>query len=179
MTAGRPTLYHESYVRQAEKLAELGATDQEIADFFALMPSEDDWLLACLMLIRQDRDGFIAVRKKEKAASRRNRLNSSPSARIRNAMSARMWAALKGRTDGALFSRLGYSVDDLVIHLEARFTTGMCWGNYGAWHVDHIKPCVLFDLTDAAQFDECWALRNLQPLWAEDNVKKGANYVSA
>lgn len=34
MTAGRPTLYHESYVRQAEKLAELGATDQEIADFF-------------------------------------------------------------------------------------------------------------------------------------------------
>lgn len=31
---GRPTLYREEYVRQAEKLCELGATDQEIADFF-------------------------------------------------------------------------------------------------------------------------------------------------
>lgn len=31
---GRPTLYRAEYVRQAEKLCELGATDQEIADFF-------------------------------------------------------------------------------------------------------------------------------------------------
>lgn len=31
---GRPTDYDESYVREAEKLAQLGATDEEIADFF-------------------------------------------------------------------------------------------------------------------------------------------------
>ena len=31
---GRPTLYKEEYVKQAEKLARIGATDQEIADFF-------------------------------------------------------------------------------------------------------------------------------------------------
>jgi hypothetical protein len=30
------------------------------------------------------------------------------SLRLECAMRARMWAALKGRTDGALFSRLGY-----------------------------------------------------------------------
>lgn len=31
---GRPTLYEPSFARQAEKLSELGATDQELADFF-------------------------------------------------------------------------------------------------------------------------------------------------
>lgn len=31
---GRPTLYKPEFVKQAEKLAMLGATDQEIADFF-------------------------------------------------------------------------------------------------------------------------------------------------
>lgn len=34
MPAGRPSLYDESYPKQAEKLCRLGATDQEIADFF-------------------------------------------------------------------------------------------------------------------------------------------------
>lgn len=34
MTAGRPSAYHDSYPKQAQKLSELGATDQEIADFF-------------------------------------------------------------------------------------------------------------------------------------------------
>jgi hypothetical protein len=34
MPAGRPTEYRPEYVAQAEKLARLGATDMEIADFF-------------------------------------------------------------------------------------------------------------------------------------------------
>lgn len=36
MSAGRPSLYDPDYARQAAKLAELGATDQEIADFFEI-----------------------------------------------------------------------------------------------------------------------------------------------
>lgn len=34
MSVGRPTKYQEAYVEQARKLCQLGATDQEIADFF-------------------------------------------------------------------------------------------------------------------------------------------------
>ena len=88
---------------------------------------------------------------------------------------ARMWAALKGRSDGRLFSRLGYTIEELVAHLEARFSEGMSWANYGRWHVDHIRPCAAFDQSDAGEFGECWALANLQPLWARDNMKKGAS----
>jgi hypothetical protein len=43
-------------------------------------------------------------------------------------------------------------------------------------HVDHKRPCAAFDQTDPVQFAECWALDNLQPLWASDNIKKGARY---
>lgn len=34
MAAGRPTDYRDEYAAQAEKLCALGATDQDIADFF-------------------------------------------------------------------------------------------------------------------------------------------------
>lgn len=34
MPAGRPSTYSEEFAKQAEKLAALGATDMEVADFF-------------------------------------------------------------------------------------------------------------------------------------------------
>lgn len=60
-------------------------------------------------------------------------------------------------------------------HLEIKFTKGMSWENYGKWHVDHIKPCAKFDLTKESEQRKCFHYTNLQPLWAIDNFKKGAN----
>ncbi len=78
------------------------------------------------------------------------------------------------------FEILGYSKEDLMCHLEKQFQPGMTWENYGlrGWHIDHIKPKVLFQFssTDDAAFKECWALENLQPLWAKDNLKKQATH---
>lgn len=52
------------------------------------------------------------------------------------------------------------------------------WERYmnGEIVIDHIKPCVLFDLTDASQQKECFHYKNLQPLWKIDNLKKGVFY---
>lgn len=174
--AGRPSKYKPQFAEQARKLTLLGATDRELAEVLDRY-SEDRYLATWLKLHREDRHGVIAVLKRQRAASRRI-YRQSPSAKIRNAMSARIWAALKGRTDGALFSRLGYSAAELKEHLEKRFQPGMNWLNYGKWHVDHIKPCALFDQSNPSQFAECWALSNLQPLWALANCKKGASYGS-
>ena len=73
---------------------------------------------------------------------------------------------------------IGCSIDDLKSHLEKQFVDGMNWENYGryGWHVDHIRPCCSFDLTDPEQQRECFNYTNLQPLWAKDNLAKGGRY---
>ena len=61
-------------------------------------------------------------------------------------------------------------------HIEKQFKPGMTWERYGEWHVDHIRPCASFDLTDPEQQTICFNYENLQPLWAIDNMKKGAKW---
>lgn len=74
---------------------------------------------------------------------------------------------------------LGCSILELKQHLESLFQAGMSWENHGAcgWHIDHKKPCAAFDLTDSKQQFECFHFSNLQPLWAEANLKKGSKNV--
>src|SRR3546814_9626669 len=59
--------------------------------------------------------------------------------------------------------------------LERQFLPGMSWDNRGEWHIDHIRPLCAFEFTspDDPQFREAWALTNLRPLWARDNLRKG------
>ena len=47
---------------------------------------------------------------------------------------------------------------------------------YYGWHIDHIKPCSLFNLNDEEQIKECFNLENLQPLWGLENIKKSNKY---
>jgi hypothetical protein len=70
---------------------------------------------------------------------------------------------------------LGCTVEHLRKHLESKFKEGMTWDNYGfyGWHVDHIIPCDKFDLINPKQQEQCFHYTNLQPLWAEENFKKG------
>ena len=67
---------------------------------------------------------------------------------------------------------LGCSRRQFRRHLSARFTKGMTLENYGEWHMDHIIPVSSFDHHDPEQVAICWHYTNLQPLWAEDNLKK-------
>lgn len=71
---------------------------------------------------------------------------------------------------------IGCTPAHLRAHIESQFKQGMGWHNRQAWHVDHIKPCALFDMHDPVQLSQCWHWTNLQPLWASDNIAKGAQY---
>lgn len=78
------------------------------------------------------------------------------------------------------FDVLGYTLDQLISHLESQFQPGMTWDNYGrdGWHIDHIKPDSWFNYSSLndEEFKSSWSLNNLKPMWAEDNLKKGARY---
>ena len=71
------------------------------------------------------------------------------------------------------FDIVGCSPEFLKEYLEKQFTDGMSWDLMGRHiHIDHIVP-----LSSAKTEEEVYKLchyTNLQPLWAEDNLKKGS-----
>jgi molybdopterin converting factor small subunit len=77
---------------------------------------------------------------------------------------------------------VGYTVLELKEHLEKQFKEGMSWNNYTnkGWHIDHIRPVSSFNITspDCEEFKKCWALENLQPLWAHENHVKSNKWNS-
>jgi len=71
---------------------------------------------------------------------------------------------------------IGCTIPQLKEHIEKQFKPGMSWDNYNEWHVDHIKPCSLFDLTNPKDQKKCFHYTNLQPLWAKENLQKSSKY---
>lgn len=94
-------------------------------------------------------------------------------------MSGAIRHSLKGNKNGRSWEKLvGYTKDDLKIHLENLFTPEMNWEEFlkGRIHIDHDIPKKLFHYkkSEDPEFQECWALKNLQPLWDKDNLSKGS-----
>lgn len=111
--------------------------------------------------------------KLRKQEQRKERRNNDPVFNLINRMRCRIWKYLnileitkKNKT----FDIVGCSPEFLKEHLEDQFIDGMSWDNKGDWHIDHIIP-----LSSAKTEEELYSLchyTNLQPLWAEDNLKK-------
>ena len=110
--------------------------------------------------------------------------NASPNWVVRNRMQTRLHTFLSATgTEKTLSFQeyVGCSPKELVAYLEEQFLEGMDWTNHGVhgWHIDHIQPCASFDLTDPEQQRQCFHYTNLQPLWAEDNLRKSDQWVEA
>lgn len=102
---------------------------------------------------------------------------SKPKHRVDGRMKSAIQQALKGRKSGRSWETLvGYSLNDLVQHLERQFTKGMTWDNIGEWEIDHIRPRAMFhyESADDPAFRDCWGLPNLRPLWRQMNREKSA-----
>ena len=108
------------------------------------------------------------------------KLRKSSTARIAVNLRRRLRKAVLGRAKSAqTLDLLGCTVDHLLGHLAAQFQPGMNWDNYGEWHIDHVRPCASFDLTDLEQQRQCFHYSNLQPLWAADNLAKSDKWEAA
>lgn len=124
---------------------------------------------------RRQRGTTPQERERERIRSRRRR--EQLEARITGALRNRLGDAIKGRNRSAkTMQLLGCTVEFLMDHIASQFQPGMSWENWGqkTWHIDHIRPCASFDLTDPEQQRQCFHYSNLQPLWAADNIRKGA-----
>jgi len=103
----------------------------------------------------------------------KNRRHTNINFKLLGNLRGRVWCALKGICKSKkTIELLGCSLSRLKSHLQSNFKLGMTWKNYGKWHVDHIRPCIKFNLTKKSEQRKCFHYTNLQPLWAEDNFIK-------
>jgi len=115
-------------------------------------------------------DKIRAIERKNSRKKRlilNNRLNNRISTSIRRSLK-------ENRKNNYWEALVNFTLQDLIIHLEKQFKEGMSWDNYGKWHIDHKKPLASFSFNsyEGKEFKECWSLENLQPLWAEENIRK-------
>ncbi len=119
-----------------------------------------------------------SLKAKKTESFRHNfRYNNDISYKLKKNLRSRLYQALKGNyKTGSAVSDLGCSIEEFKAHIEKQFTEGMTWDNWSrtGWHIDHKTALANFDLTIEEQLLKACNYRNLQPMWAEDNLSKGA-----
>lgn len=111
--------------------------------------------------------------------NRREKMKNNPSFVIFQRVRSRIKVAIsRGSKSEATAVLIGCSVVQLREYIEGLFLPGMSWANRKEWHIDHIRPCASFDLTVPEQQRACFHYTNLQPLWAEDNIRKSDKFIA-
>lgn len=109
------------------------------------------------------------------AKYRRDRLRSDILYRLINRFRCSTSRAFGGakevKKEKTTLQLLGAEVSFVKRYIENQFTEGMTWKNYGEWHIDHIIP--LSSGKNKEDIEKLCHYKNLQPLWAIDNLKKG------
>jgi hypothetical protein len=114
-------------------------------------------------------------KRRESALAYWRRRRKLAGSKLNDAIHTGIYKGLKKKKNGHKWESLvGYTLEELMKHLENQFKPGMSWENYGEWHVDHIIPKVAhhFNCSTDKAFLLCWSLNNLQPMWAVDNLSK-------
>ena len=126
---------------------------------------------------QQWRDNNREHVNEKKKIYEKNRKDTDPHYRLSCYTRTAVYTCLKENNISkyrSTFDLLPFTLESLITHLEKQFTEGMCWDNYGEWHLDHILPMNSFDFDEENSFSDCWSLENLQPLWGFDNLSKGS-----
>jgi hypothetical protein len=109
----------------------------------------------------------------------KNKLKTDHNYKLIHTIRVRIKDVLRGHSKSdSTINMLGCTIEELWKHLESKFKPGMTKENHGKWHVDHIIPCAIFDLSKPEEQIKCFHYTNLQPLWAIDNIRKGKIYGS-
>jgi hypothetical protein len=108
--------------------------------------------------------------------TQRERKKVDPNFKISGTLRKRLCAVLKStnskKCDNTL-KLLGCSLGFLKKWFEFLFEEDMAFENHGSlWHIDHVIPCSLFNVSVDEEQKRCFHWTNLQPLRAEINISK-------
>lgn len=127
-----------------------------------------------------EKDGLCSRCKDCKWRRELQRRFIDPQYRMAHILRNRLTYIFRRKKTGSAVKDLGCSLEYFIKYMESKFyphpRTGekMTWENHGEWHVDHIVPLAAFDLTKRDHVIFACHYTNLQPLWAEENLSKGA-----
>jgi hypothetical protein len=119
-------------------------------------------------------------RNKEKLKEKWKRDGQKLHRMIKSRLSNRIKDALKAislRKDNKTMSYLGCSHDFLRKWFQFLFVEGMSWDNIGEWHIDHVTPCISYDLTKEEDIKQCFSWKNIRPCWQNENLEKGSQII--
>ncbi len=141
---------------------------------------------------------YIIERTKKYNKNNKNTINLKtrerrkiPAIKLRHAVSCLVRHAIKGIKIKSILKYLPYKIEELRKYLESLFEPWMTWENWGIydvktwndedqttwkWQIDHIIPqCQLpYESMADENFQKSWALENLRPLSAKQNIKDGS-----
>ena len=117
--------------------------------------------------------------KKKAAENKRKKYKTDSIFRLSHILRTRFRTFLKQnncRKGGRSFEIFGATPQQIKSHIESLFKDDMTWENQGEWHIDHIIPldyyAKSFDLNDLEVQKKAFNYKNLQPLWAFENLSK-------
>jgi hypothetical protein len=128
--------------------------------------------------VREYQKQYKQDNKERRNRNEREKYNSDPNRKIvvnlRNRINKFVKDKEKSKTTMEL---LGCSLEEFKKYFSNQFIIGMTWDKFmnGEIHMDHMVPCIWFDLKDPEQQKLCFHYSNIQPLWEKDNLIKNDN----
>lgn len=74
--------------------------------------------------------------------------------------------------DETIINNFGTDKKTFMAHFNSLFSNGMSWKNYGAWHLDHIKGLIHFNLLKESEAKIANHYENIRPDWGRNNLKR-------
>jgi hypothetical protein len=147
--------------------------EKDFIEFYKNNATKDNYTYYCKDCIKKyKKDNKDKINKKRREYKLKQKLINPKFNLIKNlrhrigmAFKAKYW-----RKDNTTQYILGSDFNTVKEYLESKFLENMSWENRNLWHIDHIIPLSLAN-TEEELIKLCH-YTNLQPLWAEDNIKK-------
>lgn len=126
---------------------------------------------------RKHRRKFSENNKPRRQAYRKMRRATDPIFKLKANLGTRIRLGFKRkctRKQTKCIDLLGCSYEFFKSWIERQFEPGMTFENYGfdTWHVDHIIPICLFDLSEPTSQRFAFNYRNTRPAWGKPNLSK-------
>lgn len=123
---------------------------------------------------KENKDAII----KQTSEYKKEKLKTDPQFKIEKNLRNRLYIAFASQNktkSERTWKYIDCSPKFLKEWIEYQLYDGMTFENYGEyWHLDHVKPCASFDLTNETEISECFNWKNIQPLRSEKNITKSS-----